>query len=84
MQLSKEMDYTKKFYYHILMTKKILYKLINKQRNHKLFSISELFIDDVHVTEAEMIRKGCALYFERLATPVEDQKFDNTFKSKLN
>ena len=78
------MDYTKKFYYHILMTKRCLYKLMNTQRNHKQFSISELFIDDVHVTEAEMIRKGWASYFERLATPVEDQNLTILINQKSN
>ena len=63
--------------------KKMFYKLINKQRNHKQFSISELLIDDVHVTSAEVIRKRWASYFERLATPGEDKKFDNTYKSKV-
>ena len=63
--------------------KKMFYKLINKHwhRNYKQSSISELIIDDVHVTELEMIRKGWASYFEKLATPVYDQKFDNTYKS---
>ena len=30
-----------------------------------------------------MIRTGWASYFERLATPVDDQKFDNYYKSKV-
>ena len=30
--------------------RKIIYKLINKQKYHKQFSISELFVDDEHVT----------------------------------
>ena len=63
--------------------KKMFYKLINKQRNHKQSSISELIIDDVHVTELDMIRKGWASYFEKLATPVNDQNFDNNYKSKV-
>ena len=62
---------------------KMFFKLINKQRNHKQSSISELIIDDVHVTELEMIRKGWASYFVKLATPVDDKKFDNTYKSKV-
>ena len=63
--------------------KKMFYKLINEQRNHKQSSISELIIDDVHVTELDMIRKGWASYFEKLATPVDDQNFDNNYKSKV-
>ena len=59
LQPSKEMDYAKKFRCHILSDdKKMIYKQINKQRNHKQSSIIELIIDDVHVTEIEMIRKG--------------------------
>ena len=63
--------------------KKMFYKLINKQRNHKQSSISELIIDDVHVTELDMIRKGWASYFEKLATPVDDKNLDNNYKSKV-
>ena len=58
--------------------KKLFYKLVNRQRNYKQSSISELIIDDVHVTELEMIRKGWASYFKKLATPVDNDKFDST------
>ncbi|MEW8546332.1 MAG: reverse transcriptase family protein [Candidatus Thiodiazotropha sp.] len=63
--------------------KKLFYKLVNRQRNHSQYALSDLIIDDVHVTEVDMIRQGWASYFHRLATPVDDQKFDNTYKSKV-
>ena len=63
--------------------KKLFYKLVNKQRNHNQSTISELIIDDVHVTDLDMIRQSWASYFQRLATPVDDPKFDNTYKSKI-
>ena len=40
-------------------------------------------MNDVHVTELDMIRKGWASYFEKLVTPFDDQNFDNNYKSKV-
>ena len=49
-------------YQEIMIThtadKKLFYKLVNKQRNHYQSTIIELIIDDVHVTDLDMIRQG--------------------------
>ena len=60
--------------------KKLFYKLVNGQRNHGQPTISELIIDDVHVSDSDRIRQCWASYFENLATPVEDSNFDGSYK----
>lgn len=60
--------------------KKLFYKLVNRQRNQGRPTISELIIDDVHVSDNDRIRQCWASYFENLATPVEDPNFDRSYK----
>ena len=38
------------------------------------------FVDDRHLTTDEAIREGWASYFERLATPVDDHTYDESFE----
>ena len=61
--------------------KKLFYKLVNRQRNHGQPTISELIIDDVHVSDSDRIRQCWASYFKNLDTPVEDSNFDCSYKA---
>lgn len=58
--------------------KTLFYKLINRQRKSGQMKLSELVIDDVHLTETDLIRQGWAAYFKKLATPVDNEQFDKT------
>ena len=64
--------------------KKLFFSLVNRQRKEGRHALSQLFVDDRHLTTDEAIREGSASYFERLATPVDDHTYDESFEQQVD
>ena len=64
--------------------KKLFFSLVNRQRKEGRHALSQLFVDDRHLTTDETIREGWAAYFERLATPVDDHTYDESFEQQVD
>ena len=52
--------------------KKLFFSLVNRQRKEGRHALSQLYVDDRHLSTEEAIKEGWASYFEKLATPVDN------------
>ena len=63
--------------------KALFYKLINKQRQTGRDRLNELVVNGEHLSDPDMIRQGWADYFKTLATPIENENFDENYKAHI-
>ena len=65
--------------------KKLFFSLVNRQRKEGRQALSQLYVDDRHLTTEEAIREGWASYFGKLATPADNYTlYDKTFKQQVD
>ena len=64
--------------------KKRFFSLVNRQRKEGRQALSQLYVDDRHLTTEEAIREGWASYFEKLATPADNHTYDDNFKQQVD
>ena len=62
---------------------KTFYRLIREQRSTSTVETNVLSIDGKVVDDPEEMRGKWAQYFQRLATPLEDDNFDSLYLKKL-
>ena len=62
---------------------KVFYKLVNKQRKHKVEAPDEMLIEGKFV-QGDELREGLATYFEQLATPEGRPEFDTQYKLDID
>ncbi|MEW8548319.1 MAG: endonuclease/exonuclease/phosphatase family protein, partial [Candidatus Thiodiazotropha sp.] len=86
-QRQQQAEYRAETYRNIMeadsSNKRLFFSLINRQRKEGRQSLSQLFVDDRHLTTEETIREGWATYFEKLATPKDDPLYDQGFKNQV-
>ena len=58
--------------------KKRFFSVVNRQRKEGRQALSQLYVDDRHLTE------GRASYFEKLATPADNHTYDDNFKQQVD
>lgn len=63
--------------------KKMFYRLIASQRKSGQGTTDHLVVNDRVYTNSDEVREGWADYFEALATPVDDKRFDKSFKTQV-
>ena len=64
--------------------KKLFFSLVNRQRKEGRQALSQLYVDDRHLTTEEAIREGWASYFEKLATLADNHTYDDNFKQQVD
>lgn len=63
--------------------KALFYKLINKQRQTGRERLNELIVNGETLSETNKIRQGWADYLKLLATPAENENFDESYKNHI-
>ena len=63
---------------------KTFFKLINRQRKSSNAQLQSLVVDGKTCETDEEIRDGWATHFQKLATPLESEKFDKEYKEMID
>lgn len=59
---------------------KLFHKRIRRQRISSTHKLSELIINDIHISEEDEIREGWADYFSKLSQPTCNDSYDKYFQ----
>ena len=63
---------------------KTFFKLINRQRKSTNAQLQSLVVDGITCETDEEIRDGWATHFQKLATPLESERFDKEYKQMID
>ena len=63
---------------------KTFFKLINRQRKSTNAQLQSLVVDSIACETDEEIRDGWATHFQKLATPLESERFDKEYKQMID